>query len=654
MNVYLYELDTVNTSEADMKKAEHAMFREIVVNGNTIVLSGNQLVDSRAFWHVVFDDEKYDVLKRFCRIGRIKVSLKSEDGTPIGFLINRVRDRIRYLEKNSKSGFFFSLFTEIQDRKCFLRDLEEAATKNDIRSLRKKYYDVKVSRYLEILTELSIEGHYLDNEKSDELYKVVSDTYNKLKIEANLSQDDLKRVDVFVKDCYDARVNSRSEIKQRLNDSGFKDKEQVSLFLDTIVNISYNIVVEKSIPNISLRITNLGDVYKNYKTENSEVQDISKDYWEKGVSIVERCINSQKSKKIKESKKSKKSKNTKELVESNDYNEVISDQRKNWIELIKKSMRNKIGTIFVFLVLNVLFFILVCGVQDILNVNIDNILYHYIIAFLIELLISLIMEMRGLQDASDNIVSLSEIREEHKILMKSIEMEKENEKKKKKSMLNHKTIEWNNYIKYKDKHPQLFENVGGEYIFDEQAVDDYCSKNNKTVGIIYKSDFHRLVVDLIKYTNHDGSTEYRTYERLIPVNNGAVVVVPMYEGKYVFLEQVRQTIGKTILTLPRGFGEENIDSQKNVLKELLEEVNGNVIGEPVLLGQIAPDSGVLSAIVDVYFCNLSGVSLNVGYEGIKNIRLLTEGELNELLDKKEIIDGFTLAALMLYKNSIIN
>lgn len=49
MDVYLFELDSVRTSELEIKIGQEALYEEIVKNGNRVVLSMNQLTDSKAF-----------------------------------------------------------------------------------------------------------------------------------------------------------------------------------------------------------------------------------------------------------------------------------------------------------------------------------------------------------------------------------------------------------------------------------------------------------------------------------------------------------------------------------------------------------------------------------------------------------------------------
>lgn len=47
--VYLFELDSVRKSNAEIIEGQNTLYDEIVMNGNIVVLTYNQLVDSRVF-----------------------------------------------------------------------------------------------------------------------------------------------------------------------------------------------------------------------------------------------------------------------------------------------------------------------------------------------------------------------------------------------------------------------------------------------------------------------------------------------------------------------------------------------------------------------------------------------------------------------------
>lgn len=53
--VYLFELDSVRKTDKEIIAGQKALYTEIVENGNIVVLTFNQLIDSRAFFMFIFD-----------------------------------------------------------------------------------------------------------------------------------------------------------------------------------------------------------------------------------------------------------------------------------------------------------------------------------------------------------------------------------------------------------------------------------------------------------------------------------------------------------------------------------------------------------------------------------------------------------------------
>lgn len=51
--VYLFELDSVRNTNAEIEIGQKSLYNEIVVNGNVVVFTFNQLVDSRGFFSLL-------------------------------------------------------------------------------------------------------------------------------------------------------------------------------------------------------------------------------------------------------------------------------------------------------------------------------------------------------------------------------------------------------------------------------------------------------------------------------------------------------------------------------------------------------------------------------------------------------------------------
>ena len=57
--VYLFELDSVRKTDEEIIAGQKALYNEIVNNGNIVVLTYNQLVDSRGFFSLLKDSEYF-------------------------------------------------------------------------------------------------------------------------------------------------------------------------------------------------------------------------------------------------------------------------------------------------------------------------------------------------------------------------------------------------------------------------------------------------------------------------------------------------------------------------------------------------------------------------------------------------------------------
>ncbi len=206
--------------------------------------------------------------------------------------------------------------------------------------------------------------------------------------------------------------------------------------------------------------------------------------------------------------------------------------------------------------------------------------------------------------------------------------------------------EWLDYKDLIADNSKLFiQSETHEIIFDEDIVENFEKEHGVKIGVVYKSNFNMLIVDLVK-----SSDILFAYERIIPRNTGAVVTVPIFEDKFVVLKQYRHTYRNVEYSFPRGFGEPNITAFDNVKKELKEEIGGTVKAVS-FLGKLAPDSGLTSNVVDVYSCNLESYEMQDKHEGILDIILLTEDELKSWIKDNKIIDGFTISAFFLYLNT---
>lgn len=208
--------------------------------------------------------------------------------------------------------------------------------------------------------------------------------------------------------------------------------------------------------------------------------------------------------------------------------------------------------------------------------------------------------------------------------------------------------EWLKYKKLMKERPHQFRFCNElEIITDEVLVTEFETNTGRTIGVLYESPYRILVVDLV----YDGKT-YFAYERLIPtVDTGAVVIVPIYQGRFVLLSQFRHALRDYQYAFPRGFAEEGFSAEENCEKELREEL-GCEAKKVEFLGNVVSDSGLRGDKANVYLCEIESYEEKQGYEGIDTVIELSMKELQSYIAEGKINDGFSLAAYAMYMSKL--
>ena len=198
--------------------------------------------------------------------------------------------------------------------------------------------------------------------------------------------------------------------------------------------------------------------------------------------------------------------------------------------------------------------------------------------------------------------------------------------------------EWKLYIELTNKRPDLF--IQSEdllIITDPDTVNEYVADSGQRLGVVYKSQWNTMLVDLVKNKNGD----LFSYDRLIGTSTG------------VLIKQYRHAIRSIQYAFPRGFGEDGLSAEENAVKELSEEVGATFADDARIkvIGSVTADSGITSGKVFVVYCEIISYEEKIGYEGIQKTILLSERELGDWIKRGRIDDGFTLAAYSLFSFS---
>ena len=95
--VYLFELDSVRKTDEEIIAGQKALYNEIFNNGNIVVLSYNQVVDSRGFFSLLEDESyQYNLIKLF-ENGAIRISQYGDIRSLSQYLINSVASEKEFI-----------------------------------------------------------------------------------------------------------------------------------------------------------------------------------------------------------------------------------------------------------------------------------------------------------------------------------------------------------------------------------------------------------------------------------------------------------------------------------------------------------------------------------------------------------------------------
>ncbi len=322
--VYLFELDSVRNQEAEIKKAQKALFEEIVLNGNKVVLSFNQLTDSRAFLNLLEYKDTYDYIMELFKFGVIKISMFGSCRTPSQYIQNSLDKCI-----SGESTFIFSGIPvkSDDDIELLIKPIKEALQYSDVTRMsevfknhKDKYDENKINfieKYIEMILLVSREkiAHNppkLTDKHSYEYYMdlILNKSYNVMKNTENDSAflknysdavELLKKIYQLLKTT--KTTGNRSNWLKELSGYG-KDKDVC--IANAIIDLCYNYTIEDSIYSISkhyddknengflLAFCNRLLDYCNdsihvfpTKDENSEIQHVKSDLpWNTAVNVI--------------------------------------------------------------------------------------------------------------------------------------------------------------------------------------------------------------------------------------------------------------------------------------------------------------------------------------------------------------------------------
>lgn len=282
--VYLFELDSVRTTQEEIKHGQEVLFDEIVKNGNFIACTFNQIVDSPAFLAILNDEKKYQDMLQLINFGVIRVSRYDDIRTPSQYAQNALDKCIC-----DTNNFIFSSLPITASETDLLKTMNQALKNTDLSILideikaskgnKKREEKLTVlMRFVKLVLTFSMDGLTINKPKEEKklLQYFISEV---LKMEP-VSLKETDSIHQFLLDYKNDFISSQNTLKQIMESlvknkmdqknrsNWFKLIDEMSIddnakrMPKAIIDLCYNYAVEDSIFGVA----------KHYQDfENSEV-----------------------------------------------------------------------------------------------------------------------------------------------------------------------------------------------------------------------------------------------------------------------------------------------------------------------------------------------------------------------------------------------
>ena len=292
--VYLFELDSVRKTDEEIVKAQQTLYDEIVGNGNTVVMTYNQIVDSRGFFCLLNNKDYYDNIIKLFKNGKIKVSQYGDIRTLSQYLIDSIdrdsgfiysalpvknnqkrllaliRRSLMYSDLSEIYGYGINGYRTEEELCDLFVELKEYEDENDSISFEEEKSDLSSEKMKEILNNLywmlsyilelsPMHGIYLSPKDKHEYRNLKMFDFISIVLNMSITHelwDSAKSIIKGLK-CFDKENNKRNDRSEylfelnkrwRLNKNASIDCYK---FAESIINQCYNYACEVSICNIS-------------------------------------------------------------------------------------------------------------------------------------------------------------------------------------------------------------------------------------------------------------------------------------------------------------------------------------------------------------------------------------------------------------------
>lgn len=156
--VYLFELDSVRKTDAEIVEGQKMLYDEIVMNGNVVVLTYNQLVDSRAFFSLLDNRDYYENFIKLFEKGYIRVSQFGNIRTIAQYILNSI--------DTDDNKFIYSALPIKGSQRRLIELIKRSLTYSDLSEINE--YIFRINRTEEELKDLFVEVEVRDDVENKE------------------------------------------------------------------------------------------------------------------------------------------------------------------------------------------------------------------------------------------------------------------------------------------------------------------------------------------------------------------------------------------------------------------------------------------------------------------------------------------------------
>ena len=274
--VYLFELDSIRKTNEEIIVGQNALYNEIVGNGNIVVLTFNQFIDSRGFFSLLSNHEYRKCILTLFEKGAIRFSQYNDIKTLSQYWLNAMEDGKKFIYSAIPLKYTQSKLVAILRRSLMYSDLSEiysytkegwnrtaeeldelfpnedlsmAQMQNVVRQL---YFLLSVALQLSVMKDIYVPAK--ERQQEFEFYPMLN------KIFMLDSPDDvlwkkainkIKSLDAYKRErpSYN-RSDYLRELSKINQEESWKENSTIQYAMD-IINNCYNYVCELSIRNVS-------------------------------------------------------------------------------------------------------------------------------------------------------------------------------------------------------------------------------------------------------------------------------------------------------------------------------------------------------------------------------------------------------------------